>query len=654
MLKVSKKNLTIATIVSLIICAVVIGLKQPKENAPKEMFGMDSTSFKYVDNFDSGKDPNVIGGVRVTEVSPGAVIKDIYESERCYGGECYSMKLDYSVPKNGHASFITGLNGLDMSAARMLSLQVKKGKGNGEFQLIVEDASGRKSDVDSRKFITPSGEWREMEIPVSVFHQIDMDNLRSIEVRFGNRVKNVAGTIYLDEIKFKGPREIFFNSIRDNIHGFPDRILADSRKKSLFELDDRELLEGIGRDTWRYFENAVDSRHNLPVDFLMLMPQKQIGDYTSPTNIGLYLINIVSAYDLGFISEKEAKNRIFNSLKILKGLAKWHGLFYNFYSTTNLQVAREYISSVDNGWLAVGLVISRSAFGQSIGKQCSELLEGMDFGLLYNETIGHINLGFDINEGYSPYNYGLLVTESRIISFIAIGKGDVPKEHWYKLYRTLPKEWTWQTQAPEGHSERIMGIEVFKGHYVVDGMEIVPSWGGSLFEFLMPALIVDTKNLAPDSFGLNNLRAVKVHMKFAKSKGYPVWGISPSSTPDGSYGGYSEFGVASLGAKGYKDAGIITPYASFLSLDVLPDEAIRNLRNLLDIYEIYGEYGFYDAVNVKTKQVAYKYMALDQGMILPAIDNYLNDGAIKKRFHADPIGKVAIDLLKSEKFFNNN
>ena len=65
MLKVSKKNLTIATIVSLIICAVVIGLKQPKENAPKEMFGMDSTSFKYVDNFDSGKDPNEIGRAHV-------------------------------------------------------------------------------------------------------------------------------------------------------------------------------------------------------------------------------------------------------------------------------------------------------------------------------------------------------------------------------------------------------------------------------------------------------------------------------------------------------------------------------------------------------------------------------------------------------------
>ena len=82
-----------------------------------------------------------------------------------------------------------------------------------------------------------------------------------------------------------------------------------------------------------------------------------------------------------------------------------------------------------------------------------------------------------------------------------------------------------------------------------------------------------------------------------------------------------------------------------------PKDAVKNLRTMIEKFNAYGEYGFYDAINPKTGKVATKYMCLDQAMSLIALNNYLNNGAIRKRFHADPIAKNAEELLKVENFF---
>src|SRR5204862_23968 len=85
-----------------------------------------------------------------------------------------------------------------------------------------------------------------------------------------------------------------------------------------------------------------------------------------------------------------------------------------------------------------------------------------------------------------------------------------------------------------------------------------------------------------------------------------------------------------------------------------PKEAIQNFRKLIELYDIYGEYGFYDAVTPATGLVAKKYLSLDQGMIFVAINNYLNNGAIRNRFHADPVMKSAENLLTSEKILESS
>ena len=169
-----------------------------------------------------------------------------------------------------------------------------------------------------------------------------------------------------------------------------------------------------------------------------------------------------------------------------------------------------------------------------------------------------------------------------------------------------------------------------------------------MFEALMPTLIIDEKGLAPKGLGLNDLRHARIQIKYALEKlGYPVFGMSPSCIPEG---GYSEYGVKPLGMKGYK-SGVVSPHATFLALEFIPKECIKNLRTMLQRYNVYGEYGFYDSFDVKTGKPAMEYLCLDQAMSLIALDNYLNNGAIRKRFHADPEMKKREKLLTSEKFF---
>ena len=127
---------------------------------------------------------------------------------------------------------------------------------------------------------------------------------------------------------------------------------------------------------------------------------------------------------------------------------------------------------------------------------------------------------------------------------------------------------------------------------------------------------------------------------------------SGTRVPDGRRiaSGYSEFGVKPLGIKGYK-TGVITPHAAFLALEFAPKECIKNLRKMLELYNAYGEYGFYDAIDIANGKVSVKYLCLDQAMSFIALNNFINDGAIRKRFHADPIAQSAEELLKVEDFF---
>ena len=380
-----------------------------------------------------------------------------------------------------------------------------------------------------------------------------------------------------------------------------------------------------------------------------------IGDYTNVTNIGVYFMCLVSAYDLGFITREDAVKRIRLTMDTMEKV-EYHssGFPYNYYDTTTAERTSFFISFVDSGWLVAGLYVVKNAFPEETAVQAERLIKRGKFSFFYDPVERQMFHGFYDNLNVtSDYHYGAFYTEPRASSYIAIAQGEVPEEHWFNgLVRTFPKEYAWQSQEPKERGKRTtLGHTYDGGYYQWKDLKFVPSWGGSGFEALMPTIILKEKELAPEGLGLNDKIHVQGQIRYAfEELKYPVWGMSPSSTPEG---GYSEYGAKPFGAKGYKP-GVVTPHVTGLALEFAPKEAIQNFRKLIELYDIYGEYGFYDAVTVETGLVAKKYLALDQGMLFVAINNYLNDGAIRKRFHADPVMQKAEKLLSSEKFFEHN
>lgn len=623
----------------------------PKKFPPPEEKVFTS---KYIDDFNDGALPNLLGGKMSVETEAPSEISFSYDKREALDNKGYCLKVKYRLYPQKTAELIIGLNDIDISQAYGISFWIKNCNGP-QIEVLLKDGLDTAGKVILDDRLIEEKTWQKISLMRGDFPKLDFNRLKELRLIFSSADRFIEGELYLDEFFFFGPSHVFFESIKDNLYGFPTKRLLDSHV--LLRYSDEKLLRTIASDTWGYFENLVDKNNHLVVDWIDLDESKEyrIGDYTSPTNIGLYFLSLVGAYDLNLISKEEAIKRAENTLSVLKKIPRWKGFFYNWYSTTNLQIARKYISTVDNGWLCAGLIVLRQAFPE-LYNVCSEILEEMDYAVLYDPVEGKLYLGYELNREPptpTPYHYGQIATEPRVTSLIAIGKGDVPPEHWFRIFRTLPQAWNWQRQKPQGRGYReYMEIDVFEGYYTYKDFKIVPSWGGSLFEFLMPSLVLKEKELAPEGLGLNNLNAIKAHIDYAlNEKKYPVWGISPCSTPDGRYGGYHEYGLANLGAKGYPDEGVITPHASILAIDYLPEEVLKNIRQLLKNFDLYGEYGMYDSVDVHTKKVSSRYLCLDQGMIFVSLANYLTKGKIRERFHQDPWIKNVEYLLSMEKFF---
>ncbi|WNB91173.1 glucoamylase family protein [Bacillus sp. NEB1478] len=411
----------------------------------------------------------------------------------------------------------------------------------------------------------------------------------------------------------------------------------------------RAELKAIADKTYKFYQDHTDPKTGMTYDETRYTAEgKKDAAHTSPTNMAMYMMSTVSAQQLGIISRDEAVKRIQVTISTLERLDKWNGLFYNWYNTEDGSLKKDwgqFISQVDNGWLSAGLIVVGQAY-KELHPQTSNLVENMNYTKLYDPEVGQFYGGYDVAQGkYTDHHYGQFYTEPRVASYISIGKGDVPKEHWWKLYRTMPKEWDWQSQIPEGQDAVYDGVTVYEGHYEYNGVKFVPSWGGSMFEGLMPGIVMKEKELGKYALGLNNKRHVQLQQDFAKSKGYPAWGFSPSATPDG----YSEFAATPLGTSGYKDGATVTAHASFLALDYDPLAVQKNIKVLKNL-GTYSQYGFYDSVNMETGEIAKAYLALDQGMIMVSIANYLKDGVIRNYFHQDPIGKKPEELLEKEVF----
>jgi Putative glucoamylase/Protein of unknown function (DUF3131) len=495
----------------------------------------------------------------------------------------------------------------------------------------------------------------------------------------------------------------------------------------------RAQLFGIARDTWKFYSADVDPRTHLPMDNLTFAGGSATptgyGRYTSAANIGVFLWAVVAARDLGLISQRQARAQLAATLTEVQQLKRSNGFLYQWYDTTTGDVIRNpgdiscsteptptfdncyFISNVDNGWYASGLIVVRQAMPE-LSHLVNSLIAPMNFGIFYDgraETHCNVNPAIPGNQptgqmyggyyvGLPPdqgsnwthyYHNGAFYSDPRISAYIGMGLHQMPGNVWWRSWRTLPPpapfadcqhtdpDFSWQGQWPvPGHWQTYTDPQsgqqfpVWEGHYAYPGSDLtfIPTFAGGMFEGLMPNEVVPETSWGTRSFGLADARTARVQIKYATEQlRYPVWGMSPSSTADDT-GGYGGFGVEGLtfpyfgtGANashpneglsqchGCATEDVVTPHASFLALDVAPRRAYANIQALRTLYPgVYGADGFFDAVNPATGAVGHRDLVLDQSMIMASLDNALGDRALQRDFASDPISWAARTYLSLE------
>jgi hypothetical protein len=525
--------------------------------------------------------------------------------------------------------------------------------------------------------------WQQMVIPLRLMPGVDeWTHLRAFFLRIHPRASPTpTGAYFLDEIMLvstgePGPSvtdavptpakqawkaalggpDTMQARLKERLSGWPQIAIVEPRT---LPTDDTAFLRRLVRDTWRGLVAMTDRPSGLPVDHLrfrhpsVALDDATIGDYTNITTIGLQLVAVAAAHVAGLVAEPEAVAMLEQTLTTLERLETFAGFFYNYYDTTSLERSSHYISFVDSAWLTAGLIVARNAF-PVLAARCTRLITEGNYRLFLDPLYEVMFQGYHVNVARpAAYHYGLLYTEARLGSLLAIGKGDVSAEHWFKLYRTLPDtpEYAWQSQPPINRVAKYTSDQPYSGgYYQWRGLRFVPSWGGSMFEALMPSLVLDEVRYAPASLGLNNRMHAAIQRRYALEElGFPVWGLSPSASP--TTGAYGEYGVKPLGARGY-GAGAVAPHAAALALYVTPEAAIADLRQLAQRYPLYGDFGFYDGVDPVSGQVAYHYLYLDQAMLFIAAVNHLTDYRVHRLFEADPIIQRVLPLLRLEDFFD--
>lgn len=291
----------------------------------------------------------------------------------------------------------------------------------------------------------------------------------------------------------------------------------------------------------------------------------------------------------------------------------------------------------DAGWaarVAEGVRAARLPAERLLGEMrltadiARQMWEHMDFGMLFDERRMLFSVGFNTAEGrLDDSYYDMLASECRLASFVAIAKGDVPQEHWFRLSRAV-------TQTESGTA--------------------LVSWSASMFEYLMPLLVM--KSWPNTLLDKTYRTVVRRQIQYGRERGVP-WGVSESAfnakDVELTYQ-YQAFGVPGLGLKRGLSADIvIAPYATILAAMVAPRDALDNLA-VLSREGAEGRLGYYEAIDYtpgrvpagQRKAIVKAYMAHHQGMSMVALGNVLCGFRMQERFHSDPLVASAELLLQ--------
>lgn len=400
----------------------------------------------------------------------------------------------------------------------------------------------------------------------------------------------------------------------------------------------------IIKDMWKYFSDNLTEKNNfLPPDNVQERPLETAAERTSPTNIGLTMLCILGAYDMGFISEEKTYSLLDGILSTVEKLEKYKGHLYNWYDTRSLEpLVPKYVSTVDNGNFICSVYTLKNGLGEfqtpAAYNLCSRLdiiLRTTDFRFLYCSKRDLFYVGFDAERNeYSNSFYDLYASESRLTSYYAIACGQIPKRHWKTLGR------------PATSALGSVGIM---------------SWSGTAFEFLMPHIFLPIyEGSMTDEmirFAVDEQIRAAEKVSVIKKDGIP-WGVSESAFysfgPDLNYQ-YKAFGTDSIALKNSSETSgsyVVSPYSTFLALPIFPEKSADNLKTL-DEYDLYGRYGYYEAADFPasgentTPNTVCSFMVHHIGMSFLSCVNLHRNNIFQKRFMDTRMS--AFSLLLEEK-----
>lgn len=503
------------------------------------------------------------------------------DSSFCTNAECvhagdYGLSLTYQMPSGNWGSYNIDSPGFDVSQAVYLELWVRGAQGGERFEVVLwSNCGGSFPGRPDNALISVSQGWELLSIPLSDFQSyVDITSLCRLSIGFNDSISS-GGTIYLDQIAFV---------------------------------------------------DATGNRIAMPFD-----------ETTNVTNVGLYIVDVISALDQGLVDYPTAVSTLDKTLTSLEQLPKSHGFPHTHNHVISLQPdivsnkedrcrndltglpAEEpnLFSTVDLGNLTAGLIILRQRIPQ-LAARSGALVDAMEWDWLYDGATGLI-YGCRASDG-SPsswWHYNWLASDSRLAQIIGIGTGKMPASSWSNLNRDRETPRCFQSW----HFE--------------------PGWdGGGLFMAFLPGIFLDESR---SELGKSARQFANDQICQMKQLGAPAWGWSASVLPDGTYCGY-----------GCLRDDVLVPHASILAFDYLNGSALmKNLQNLesldtrpelLDgIKKI--DLGFRASVNWKTGEVSSIYLFLDQSMAFLSIINKIDHGRIRKYFCQDSIIRQAKILI---------
>ncbi|HSD39081.1 MAG TPA: glucoamylase family protein [Rhodocyclaceae bacterium] len=297
-------------------------------------------------------------------------------------------------------------------------------------------------------------------------------------------------------------------------------------------------------------------------------------------------------------------------------------------ATSKLEAQREWLLDLQRQ-IAVGSARARARIAaiDDLAAQ-ADVLAHMEYDFLYDSTRHLLRIGYDVSAHRADAGYyDLLASEARLCTFVAIAQGQIPQESWFALGRLLTS---------------------------TAGEPVLLSWSGSMFEYLMPQLVMPNyDNTLLDQTGK---AAVARQIEYGRQRGVP-WGMSECgyNTVDGQLNyQYRAFGVPGLGLKrGLSEDLVIAPYASVMALMVAPEEACSNLQRLAGDAFL-GKFGFFEAIDYtpvrqsrgQISTVVRSFMAHHQGMSLLSLTYLLLDRPMQRRFESDRLFQASMLLLQ--------